>query len=45
MEGMIRPESLLEMERIEKEIKQRIPMGSSSSYIGVINNLVSLKVK
>ena len=45
VEGMIGAESTLEIERIEKEVKQRIPIGSSSSYIGVINNLVSLKVK
>ena len=45
VEGMIGAENLMEIERIEREIKQRIPIGSSTSYIGVMNNLVNLKVE
>jgi hypothetical protein len=43
VEGMVRPDLAKEVDRIEKAIRQRLPIGASLSARGLINELVANK--
>lgn len=43
LEGMLRPDLLRDVERVERAIKQRLPIGSSTSYGGLVRELVQGK--
>lgn len=43
LEGMTRPDLIKEIDRIEKVIRQRLPIGASISYRSLVNEMVSNK--
>lgn len=43
LEGMTRPDLIKEVDRIEKVIRQRLPIGASISYRSLVNEMVSNK--
>lgn len=44
VEGITRPELIKEVEKIEKVIRNRLPIGSSIAYAGLIRELIHSKV-
>lgn len=43
LEGMARPDLLKEVDRVEKAIRQRLPIGSAISYHNLLHELVQIK--
>lgn len=43
LEGMIRPELIKEIEKVERILKSRLPIGSTVSYSQILRELVNIK--